>query len=107
MEAPDECGHHGDVEHKIYSIEQIDKKVVGPIYNALKNSGEDFGILIMPDHPTPISKMTHVSDPVPYVLYRSDKKVIGSAESYTEKQAEATGVYEPFGFNMIKKLIEK
>lgn len=107
MEAPDECGHHGDVEHKIYSIEQIDEKVVGPIYKELKNSGEDFGILIMPDHPTPIVKMTHVSDPIPYILYRSDKKVNGKAKSYTEKQAAATGVYEPFGFNMINKLIKK
>ncbi|MBR0277937.1 MAG: phosphoglycerate mutase, partial [Clostridia bacterium] len=72
MEAPDESGHHFDGKAKVLSIELIDKKVVGPIYEALKSSGEDFSFMILPDHPTPIDIGTHTSDPVPYVIYRSN-----------------------------------
>ncbi len=104
MEAPDECGHHGDAEHKIYSIEQIDEKVVGPIINGLKALGEDFAMLICPDHPTPISIMTHCSDPVPYILYSSKKEVCSSAKSYDEAQAKNTGVFIEKGYELIKKL---
>ena len=71
MEAPDECGHHFDLQHKVESIESIDREVVGPIYEALMKKGEDFSILIMPDHPTPLNIGTHTSDPVPYAIFRS------------------------------------
>ena len=68
MEAPDECGHHGDFEHKVYSIEQIDKLVISTVTEKLKQAGEDFAILVCPDHPTPCSIKTHLSDPIPYLL---------------------------------------
>ncbi len=106
MEAPDECGHHGDAEHKIFSIEQIDKLVVGPIYQTLKASGEPFRLLILPDHPTPISTRTHCSNPVPYVLYKSDERVNGT-DGYDEQKASSTGVFEPVGHNLILKLFSK
>ena len=105
MEAPDECGHHGDAEHKIFSIEQIDKLVVGPIKEELEKRGEPFVLLIAPDHPTPISTMTHCSDPVPYVIYRSDKKVDSGVSSYTEANAKATGVFLEQGYEITEKLI--
>ncbi len=104
MEAPDECGHHGDAEHKIYSIEQIDEKVVGPIVKGLKEMGEDFAILICPDHPTPISIMTHCADPVPYLIYNSKKDYPSSATCYDEEQAENTGIKIEKGHELIKKL---
>lgn len=104
MEAPDECGHHGDAEHKIYSIEQIDEKVVGPIIKGLKDMGEDFAILICPDHPTPISIMTHCADPVPYLIYNSKKDYPSSATCYDEEQAENTGIKIEKGHELIKKL---
>lgn len=104
MEAPDECGHHGDAEHKIYSIEQIDALVVKPIIDKLKQSGEDFRILIMPDHPTPISTKTHCASPVPYLLYKSDCIVRGKAKAYDEDSAQSTGIFESVGHNLIKKL---
>ena len=104
MEAPDECGHHGDAEHKIYSIEQIDK-VVEKIVEGLKEMGEDFAVLIMPDHPTPLSIMTHCSDPVPYLIYKSNKETDSGADSYDEEQAKATGRYEGIGHVLMKKLI--
>lgn len=102
MEAPDECGHHGDTENKIYSIEQIDK-VVQTIYNGLTEANEDFAFLILPDHPTPLSIMTHCSDPVPYLLY-SSKKHIDGAPCYDEEQAKNSGNVESVGHNLIKKL---
>ena len=93
VEAPDECGHHGDIQHKIGSIEDIDREILGKIIPTLKEKGEDFAILVMPDHPTPISCMTHVSDPVPFILYSSVEKLSPSADCYTEKTAKETGLY--------------
>ncbi len=105
MEAPDECGHHGDAGHKVYSIEQIDS-VVKAVVEGLKGTGEDFAVLICPDHPTPLSVKTHTSDPVPYIIYRSGKKVKG-IESYTEKNAAATGIFLPHGYDLMSKLLGK
>ncbi|MBR5388631.1 MAG: cofactor-independent phosphoglycerate mutase [Clostridia bacterium] len=105
MEAPDECGHHGDAEHKVYSIEQIDG-VVKAVVEGLKGTGEDFAVLICPDHPTPLSVKTHTSDPVPYIIYRSGKKVKG-IESYTEKNAASTGIFLPHGYDLMSKLLGK
>ncbi len=105
MEAPDECGHHGDAEHKVYSIEQIDG-VVKTVVEGLKEAGEDFAVLICPDHPTPLSVKTHTSDPVPYIIYRSGKKVKG-IESYTEKNAASTGIFLSHGYDLMSKLLGK
>lgn len=105
MEAPDECGHHGDAAHKIYSIEQIDEKVVKPIVEELSASKEDFSVLIMPDHPTPLCLMTHVKDPVPYIIYRSDKKVCSNVGGYNEDEALNTGVYVESGVELMKKFL--
>lgn len=106
MEAPDECGHHGDAEHKIYSIEQIDG-VVKTIAEGLRKSGEDFSLLIMPDHPTPLNLMTHVSDPVPYILYNSTKAANCGATKYCETEASKTGIFEPSGVSLMKKFLNK
>ena len=103
MEAPDECGHHGDAEHKIYSIEQIDEIVVKPIVEGLKEMGEDFAVLICPDHPTPLSTMTHCADPIPYLIYRSNLKVDG-VDAYDEENAEKSKIFVENGYELIKKL---
>ena len=105
MEAPDECGHHGDAKNKIYSIEQIDK-VVETIATELKKANEDFAMLILPDHPTPLSIMTHCSDPVPYLLYNSKKQASG-VQSYDEEQANATGIFVEKGYELIGKLFNQ
>lgn len=105
MEAPDECGHHGDTEHKIYSIEQIDAKVVKPIVEYLKNCGEEYAILVCPDHPTPLSIMTHCADPVPYIIYKSNNEINSGVSGYDEEQAKSTGVFVENGFELMKKLI--
>ena len=104
MEAPDECGHRGEIENKVKSIEIIDKLVVGPMIEYLK--GNPHRILIMPDHPTPLSVKTHVSDPVPYVLYCSEEEKIG-VSSVNEKIAKETGYFVENGPNIMNKLIGK
>ncbi len=92
FEAPDECGHRGETENKIKSIEYLDEKVLKYILAEMDKMGEDYTILIMPDHPTPISLKTHTRDAVPFVLYRkSDEKQSGCV--YTEKAAEESGVF--------------
>ena len=104
MEAPDECGHHGDVEHKVFSIEQIDEKVVKTLVDEFNAAGENFAMLVCPDHPTPIACKTHVSDPVPYLLYTNVKDLSNGAKRYTEDEAAATGEYVPEGHKLIEKL---
>lgn len=106
MEAPDECGHHGDLEGKIQSIELIDKKVVGPVTAFLKASGEDFKILITPDHPTPISLKTHVHDPVPFAIYDS-RKTQGCGLSYSENDANKTGLFVEPGYKLMERFLQK
>ena len=104
MEAPDECGHHGDLEHKIFSIGEIDK-VVRFVAEELIKAGEDFRMLICPDHPTPISIMTHCSDPVPYLIYDSRKNIGKGTDSYDETRAEQSGIFVEYGYELMKKLI--
>lgn len=90
VEAPDECGHDGEIELKVKAIEKIDSDVLAPVKEYLDNSGEEYKILLMPDHPTPIEARTHVIAPVPYVIFGA-----GVAERsglpYTEEAAEKTG----------------
>lgn len=105
MEAPDECGHQGDVEHKIYSIEQIDGKVLGPLITGLDKAGEDYAILVAPDHPTPCACKTHVAEPVPYLIYANFKNLGNGAVRYTEAQARMTGAYVAEGYRLIERLI--
>lgn len=104
MEAPDECGHHGDRERKIYSIEQIDG-VVKTVISRLTQAGEDFSLLLCPDHPTPLALKTHVSDPVPFLLYRSTQRTGNGAVSYDEEQATRTGLYLENGCELMKLLL--
>ncbi|MBS7298532.1 MAG: cofactor-independent phosphoglycerate mutase [Eubacteriales bacterium] len=105
MEAPDECGHQGDAKHKKLSVELIDKKVVGFLKDELGKRGIDYRMLILPDHPTPIKLKTHVSDPVPYILYDSASAQKGSGLDYNEKNAENTGIYLAEGTDLMKKLL--
>ncbi len=107
MEAPDECGHHGDIEKKIYSIEQISEVVVKTLLQEFSDMDEPFTMLICPDHPTPIALKTHVSDPVPYLIYRSDEERGNGAERYDEKQAEKTGLYIGQGSALIQRLLKR
>ncbi|MBD5585428.1 MAG: cofactor-independent phosphoglycerate mutase [Clostridia bacterium] len=105
IDAPDECAHHGDVEHKIYSIEQIDKKVLKTVKDRLDGAGEDYAILVCPDHPTPCKIKTHAQEPVPYLLYTNVKSLANGATRYTESEAQKTGKYVENGYELIEKLL--
>lgn len=105
IEAPDECGHHADFMHKVYSIEQIDGKVVKTLIERFEAAGENYAILMCPDHPTPCEIKTHTSDPIPYLLYTDVKDLGNGAVRYTEDEAKAAGEYIPHGDKLIERLI--
>ena len=105
MEAPDECGHQGDAPHKKLSVELIDEKVVGKIRKVLSEKNVAYKMLIMPDHPTPIKLKTHVSDPVPYIIYSSDESVSSDLD-YNEENAKKTGIYIQEGCTLMDKFLK-
>lgn len=106
LEAPDECGHQGDAENKIKSIEIIDEKVVKYIQEALDEAGEDYRILILPDHRTPIAIRTHSSEPVPYVLYDSREDRNEPLNKFTERAAYASGNFFEAGHKLMMYFIK-
>ena len=106
FEAPDECGHRAEPENKVKAIEYIDRRAFTPILNYLKESGEDYRILIMPDHPTPIATKTHSSEPVPFMIYDSRRAEKGVA-TFTEQTAAGTGVFVEHGPDIMKMLLQK
>ena len=108
MEAPDEMGHQGLPEKKKYAVETIDKKVVKFLKDELEKRGIDYRMMILPDHPTPIKLKTHVSDPVPYIIYDSTKETDDNASlSYTENDAKKTGVYIEKGYTLMNRFLVK
>lgn len=108
LEAPDEAGHRHEIENKVKAIELIDSKIAAPIIEYLKSSGEDYNILVMPDHPTPLAIKTHTSDPIPYILYSSKNAERDSGlTSYTEAEAKKTGNFIENGYTIINKLLER
>ena len=106
VEGPDECGHRAETDNKVLSVELIDRKILAPVYEYLKSTAEDFKILVLPDHPTPIEIRTHSMEPVPFFLYDSRKDAEG-VTTYTEATAAETGLYIPDGFTLLERVIEK
>lgn len=105
LEGADEAGHRREIENKVKSIELIDEKIVGPIINALEEDKEEYSILVMPDHPTPLAIKTHTRDAVPYLIFKSTDRKPAKEIRYTEADAEKTGIYVPDGYEIIKKLL--
>ncbi len=105
LEAPDEAGHRHEIDNKVRAIELIDEKIVAPILAALEEDNEEYSILIMPDHPTPLAIKTHTSDPVPYIIYKSGNCSESKNISYTEAEARKTGVVTENGYTLINKLL--
>ena len=102
VEAPDESGHRDELDNKVLAIEKIDQEVVGTLMAGLK--GQDFRLMVMPDHPTPLSLRTHTSEPVPFVIYDSGKQKDGQAV-FTEKSAAETGIYIEKGHTLMDAFI--
>lgn len=106
VEAPDEMGHQGSVERKVQAIEYLDERIIRYVKEAMDQSGEDYRMLILPDHPTPIEVRTHTSEPVPYLLYDSTK-LQDNDWQYSEKCAAEGGIYHPQGHELIDYLFSK
>ena len=100
LEAPDECSHQGDLEGKIKSLEIIDEKIIKPLVEYLRSTGEEFRVLIVPDHRTPIALRTHSSDPVPFVLYNSRSQDIVNQSNFFDEISGAKGMYFDSGFSL-------
>lgn len=106
LEAPDEMGHQGGFERKVQAIENLDKRIIKRVTEQLEAAGTDFRMLVLPDHPTPVAIRTHVSDPVPYMLYDSTNKQ-SHTWNYNEKEAQESGNYIDKGYTIINHLFEK
>lgn len=103
IEAPDEMGHQGNVEGKVQAIEYLDQRVIAPVVEQMEKAGEDYRLLVMPDHPTPIRLRTHTSDSVPYLLY--DSTVIRKEVwNYNEKEGKDSGNFVAEGHRIIDQL---
>lgn len=106
VEAPDEMGHQGSVERKVQAIQFLDQRVIKLVKEGMDTSGEDYRMLVLPDHPTPICVRTHTSSPVPYLLYDSTNK-LDRTWNYNEKEAKKTGHSIAEGHKIIEYLFEK
>ena len=106
VEAPDEMGHQGSAERKIQAIEFLDERIIKRVKEGLDASGEDYRMLVLPDHPTPIAVRTHTSEPVPYLLYDSVK---GNRTNvlYNEKDAESTGNFIDQGHKLMEHFFQQ
>lgn len=104
FEAPDECGHRNEPENKVKSIELIDERVLPVLFEGLSEY-DDYKIMVLPDHPTPIVTRTHASDPVPYLIYHKNKEIEG-VETINEETAKETGNYIDFGPSIMPHFIK-
>lgn len=105
VEAPDEMGHQGSVEKKVQAIEYLDTRVIGPVVEKMNQAGEDFRLLVLPDHPTPISVRTHTSDNVPYLLY--DSTAYQEHDwNYNEEEGRTSGNMISVGHKLIDYFLQ-
>ena len=106
VEAPDEMGHQGRMEDKVKSIEYLDSRLIAKVKQAMEEAGEDYRMLILPDHPTPLHIRTHTSDPVPYLLYDSTHEQ-KKRERFTEESARNADNFEPNGYKLLERFLAK
>ena len=104
VEAPDECGHRYEIQNKVKAIELIDEKILAPLLDALE-AYDDYKILIMPDHATPLCLKTHTNDPIPYMIYHKNQPVEG-VECLCEEDAKATGNYIEVGHTVMDRFVK-
>lgn len=106
VEAPDECGHRGEWDVKVKAIEKIDELILAPVFKYLEESGDDFKVLVLPDHPTPVEIRTHSHEPVPFFLYDSRKQADGPV-SFSENNCAAVHNHIADGSTLFNIMIEK
>lgn len=107
IEAPDECGHQGQLKEKIRSIELIDSLVIDTLIKGMEGL-DDYRLMVLPDHPTPIAIRTHCADPVPFMIYDSRQKETCNGQAvFTEAYAGTTGLCIKEGHNLMDLFLEK
>ncbi len=108
VEAPDEASHKGSFDEKLQAIEDFDARIVSKIIDGLEKKFDDYRVLVMPDHPTPLNIKTHASDPVPYILYSSNDRDKAGDDSvgYNEKDAASSGIFIENGFELMDRFIK-
>ena len=104
IEAPDECGHRNEPQNKVKAIEMIDEKVLARVLPEL-DKYDDYKVMVLPDHPTPIVTMTHAGDAVPYLIYQKSKAADNGIESFTENTAKEAGNYVEVGYTLMNSFI--
>ncbi len=106
VEAPDECGHRGEFDIKPLAIEKIDSEILAPVLEYLRSCGDDFKVMVLPDHPTPLELRTHSPEPVPFFIYDPADEKSGVA-AFTEETCRATGFHIPDGSTLLEHMIVK
>ena len=102
VEASDEAGHDGDLDLKLRTIEQLDRRMIGPIYEEVKTWDEDVCIAVLPDHPTPVEQRIHVSEPVPFVIWHR-----GIEADDVQQYDEVSCVGGSFGLLRLRQFMEE
>ena len=106
IEAPDECGHRNEPENKVKAIEYIDSRVLPIVLEALEKY-DDYKVMILPDHPTPIVTGTHASDPVPFMIYHKKDEKDSGVDSINEETASKTGIFIEEGPSLMSRFLSK
>lgn len=104
LEAPDECGHRREIEGKVKAIEYIDKRVLEPLLEGMAQF-EDYKIMLLPDHPTPLTTGTHSSDAVPFLIYHKNGEKLNSLENFNEESAAAADDFVHEGHTLIEQFL--
>jgi 2,3-bisphosphoglycerate-independent phosphoglycerate mutase len=104
VEAPDECGHQGDAENKVKSLERIDQDIVGPILNTDYAKNGELRVLVCPDHPTPVALKTHATEPSPFLAWGPG--IASNGLKYTENQARVSKVYLERGCELMGRFLK-
>jgi len=107
LEAPDEAAHGGNLKDKIQAIEDFDARIVGPILQGLERY-DDFRLMVLPDHPTPIAVKTHTPEPVPFVIYTSEdaRKSLRKDRTFDEDSAQKSGLFVERGHELMERFIK-
>lgn len=106
FEAPDECGHRHEVDNKVKAIEIIDKEVLSYLREKM-DKFDNYKIMILPDHPTPLVTKTHASDPVPYIIYEKVADKYNGIDTVNENTAKETGIYIAEGHTLMNRFLGK
>ena len=106
VEAPDEAGHNGDIREKIRAMENFDRKITGPIIEALAERGDGYRVMILPDHPTPVKLKTHTADPVPFAIAGTGIEP-DDVTVFTERSAKSGSAGNKKGSDLMRMFLSR